>query len=169
MQQRINKQINCLFLIKSKLRPSNYSLDKVSFFSWGWDNKIKKLVGSSGIIIKISMSLIKVERKVRVMNFLLCCKQQIKTTVVNNMKLLFENEDFTHNYTLKIIKYVCSFLLLFFALILFLTFDIFVVAAVAIKFIVTSKKNVTFVLHNVSTCGVFCELLMDLILKERID
>ena len=61
------------------------------------------------------------------------------------MKLLFENENFTHNYTLKIIKYVCIFLLLFFALILFLTFDIFVVAAVAIKFIVTSKKNVTFV------------------------
>ena len=87
MQQRINKQINCLFLIKSKLRPSNYSLDKVSFFSWGWDNKIKKLVESPGIIIKISMPLIKVERKVHVMNFLLCCKQQIKTTVVNRLSV----------------------------------------------------------------------------------
>ena len=126
MQQRINKQINCLFLIKSKLRRSNYSLDKVSFFSWGWDNKIKKLVESPGIIIKISMSLIKVERKVRVMNFLLCCKQQIKTTVVNNMKLLFENEDFTHNYTLKIIKFclICMQFVVVFFVFFFCTYSV---------------------------------------------
>ena len=154
---------------------------KCRFFSWGWDNKIKKLVGSPGIIIKISMSLIKVERKVRVMNFLLCCKQLIKTNAVNSMKLLFENKDFTHNYTLKMIKFCLIFmqffvLFVFFAFILFLTFDIFVVAAVAIKFIITSKKKLLLFcimsahVHNVSTCGdVFCELLMDLILKEGID
>ena len=78
-------------------------------------------MGSPGIIIEISMSLIKVERKVRVMNFLLCCKQQIKTTVVNNMKLLFENEDFTHNYTLKIIKF-CLICMQFFVVVVFFCF-----------------------------------------------